>query len=385
MNIKELLGTTEWCQIYKWSENPFTLKININSEAFVTLEDISITLIDHTKSGGITNVVGSPGIGKTELAMQLVRALQKHNYKVAYIDLSGTDMQITTFIGMIIKQIPPGWLRKLRKNDIDTLIDHLNRVGRKHKVALIIDEAQNISNTTIADGIRKISDSCENVSTILFSLQNLVDTTPFRESLRRRVRTVQMRGMTLSEATELIARRIKLAGGVGIYPFTDEVISFLWRRSNKIPGVILQHCEELCRRNAREGTGGNIWLDYALTVFKERLPTPPVEKKIVEKIAIPKAPEEPSIPKTPLPLQAKQILSSLSEQQQEILLLAKDQPTFRIEQLASKLGTEYFSISTQMRRINKKLGGNVFVLARKEGKNKIWKLADNYKLLFSKG
>jgi len=391
-SIKDLMEIKSWTHFYNWAHNPFTIKVNIPSQFFVTQQDTISTIIDHIKNNGIINVIGSPGMGKTELAMQLFSQIRDH-YNVAYIDLSGMEMNIKVFNEKILEQIPPGFLlkRRIKKTkNTDLIIQHLNKT-RKHNnhILLMIDEAQNISDTVVIDAMRKISDNCNNTTLLLFSLQNLSDIQPFRESLRRRIKVVQMRGVDITEANELIEKRIKFAGGDGIHPFTNDIIDFLWRISGKVPGVILQQCEELCRQNASEGKNEKIMLETALLVLKEKR-MPPAEKpelvkeeplyvKKVKKIE----PETPA-PKVPDTLQAKQILSALSNQQQEILLLAKDLPMFTMRELSSKLGAEYFSVSTQIRRINKKIGGEVFVLIRKEGKNKFWKLGDNYKILFSR-
>jgi len=332
-------------------------------------------------------------MGKTELSMQIVSNLRHYNnYKVAYIDLSGTEMNVNVFVKRIFEEIPHGlFFRGLKKENINSIVRHLNKTGKKHHVVIIIDEAQNISDNVVTDAIRRISDNCKNTTMVLLSLQNLLDLQPFRESLRRRVKVVQMRGFDITEANELIEKRIKFAGGNGIHPFTNDVVDFLWRRSGKVPGVILQQCEEICRQNAREGKNEKIMLETALFMFKEKRMPSSVEKTELVKTWKPpyvkkvkKLEPETPIPQVPDTFQAKQILSLLSDQQQDILLLAKDLPVFTIQELCSKLGAEYFSVSTQIRRINKKIGGEVFVLVKKEGKNKFWKLGDNYKLLFSR-
>lgn len=389
-SLNDILAEPRWPSFYNWKKNPFRLKVGVDSSAFLLLKDVDRVIIENIETGDITNVVGSAGIGKTEHALQIQQTLSRKGYKTAYIDLSGTEMDIKSFARQLLSQIPLPWWKRRKKDaeNIDTIVSHLCRCGQRHKIAILIDEAQNLTDPHVTDALRRISDSCKNTTIILFSLQELMSIPVFRESMRRRMKMVSMRTLELSEAHELIRKRLMAVGGDGIQPFAPEVINFIWQKAKRLPGTILRYCEEISTKNVSVSRLKEINLDNALSLLGERwrvAASISPRASVVEAKPPEKAPleikTEREVP--PLSMQAKRVLEMLSPQQQKLLLFAKDHPAFTIEDIASEFDIDRHSITTQMRRINNKQRDIVFQPIKKVGKKKIWKLADNYKILFS--
>ncbi|MDI6655318.1 MAG: AAA family ATPase [Candidatus Hydrothermarchaeota archaeon] len=387
MPVQYKLPVSDWVEFYRWKENPFKVKVSGENNLFVPLEELKMNIIDRARAGDIINITGSTGIGKTEWALQLYRWLREAGWVTAYIDLSGTEMNLDVFLDAVWHQLHPSILMRLfSKATIETVLQHMKKITKKRPTGIIIDEAQNITDRRVTDAIRRINDNCKDVSIILFSIDDLTKNEAFRESIRRRMSLLSMRGMTLDESESLFTKRIRNAGGEGLAPLSRELVEFLWRKSNKVPGLMLHYAEDICIHNARVTQLKTIGPDLASSVLEVPvMPSVELERprvKVVKEVKV--APEKPLVvPKIPATVQLKRVLEALSPQQQTVLLATTDIGTFMIEELASKLGMDYNVVRTQLNRINKKVGADVFVLVKKVGKNKYWKLADNYRILFS--
>jgi general secretion pathway protein A len=239
---------TDCTKFYGFSENPFAA--SPDPEFFFPSESHSEALasllygINHRK--GFVLILGEAGIGKTALIHHLINTLDAQVKTVLFPQSQIPFEQILK--GMLLKlELPLGL--ETKGSMMHALYDHLiGCLARDEKVAVIIDEAENIGLDVIEE-VRLLANLETSTSKLLQIV--LVGQLGLREKLRadvirqikqRIVISCEIKPLTEEESLRYIAHRLKIAGSGCSKVFTDEALSLICRYAKGIPLALNTLC-----------------------------------------------------------------------------------------------------------------------------------------------
>jgi len=256
---------------YKLRENPFHLTPDpaylfmsrVHEEAYTHLEYAVL------ENKGFVVITGEIGSGKTTLINLLLSKIQQ-NIQVGVINQ--TLVQPTEFIKMVCQEFELPTDSRDKAELLDQLHSFLlQQFASRKRVTLIIDEAQNLPNSTIEE-IRMLSNlESEKHHLIQMMLvgQPELKAKLQQKSLEQFVQRVtvycHLSGLELDETSRYINHRLEVAGAEQQDLFTVEAIAAIHEYSRGIPRLI------------------NILCDAALVYgFADELPI--IDKKVVEDV-----------------------------------------------------------------------------------------------------
>lgn len=355
-----------WYENYGWKSNPFT--IDPVPDTFI-IEDIHSKVVESIYSGDVLNLYGETGTGKTSLLRMLEKNL-KGEFVPVFIDpldlpqyapADASSRQYEGFLNKLKKDALRNPLSILRKLLGSTLLENLKATYRKKRLVLLIDEAKDISDPLIPSYFRSIKNSGANCAIVLTSIDPLSKFEVFKDSLRFvRVKYLQMRRISLSEAKLMLTKRIESVGGKGIRPFDDRTLKYLVEISDYVPIAILGNAEDVLKYVSSNGNPNEVGMEDISSAVIESRPKAtgkaeePAEEKAGEKSVETgqKARREgkTETEKTQAPKESEMLFKNLTPTQRKIVdALRKSDMT--AEELCRELGVNYGVVFPELYRL----------------------------------
>ena len=233
-----------WFHAYKWEDNPFSIKPNMN---LVGLEKEKELLHHHITSGTICLLTGNTGTGKTSL-LRLVKK-ELGNERVVYLNAEELD----EFFDL------HKYLRKQRP-----LIEKI--LFRKPKDFILLLDEGHASDTQLKNHIKTLYDNGVLKGVVMAQTKPPFD---YSDSFKHRIgnRIVRMKKLTDDCARELIELRTDAK-----HPFSQEAISTLVKRAQHNPRKLLEACELVAlylSPRIKSGEISEIARDHAESVLDE--------------------------------------------------------------------------------------------------------------------
>jgi len=195
---------------------------------------------------GFISITGEVGTGKTTLIHYLLMNLDD-KVKTAFI--FHPSITFEELLEIILKERYLEITGKDKKTLLHHFVEYLSRIGRDETLAVIIDEAQHLSEETLQE-LEELSDLACLVSgrlKIVFVGQpefiNMLNS-PNLKTLNQRIGIRhEITTMTAEESRGYIEHRLKLVGSSTSKTFTPKAISIIIEHANGIPRVINIVCD----------------------------------------------------------------------------------------------------------------------------------------------
>jgi len=226
---------------FKWNSNPFTFQIT--PSIFVGYAKELNEIATGIQSGSkFSLLLGPTGSGKTTMLKFLEQRFS--GTRIIYISKPPRDAKdwVTVFERITKKRLS---LRKKRIN-LYNLNEHINKALKSQRLLLFVDECHEASTESL-EWLRALADQVQNISVVLAGLPVFESTmkSNLETFMRRVVSRVELGSLTKSETRELIKRRIEMAGGEDIRPFSHNIIDYVYDRTGGFPREVLRVCNEL--------------------------------------------------------------------------------------------------------------------------------------------
>jgi general secretion pathway protein A len=195
---------------------------------------------------GFISITGEVGTGKTTLIHYLLMSLDD-KVKTAFI--FHPSITFEELLEIILKERYLEVTGKDKKTLLHHFVEYLSRIGRDETLAVIIDEAQHLSEETLQE-LEELSDLAYLVSgrlKIVFVGQpefiNMLNS-PNLKTLNQRIGIRhEITTMTAEESRGYIEHRLKLVGSSTSKVFTPKAISIIIGHAKGIPRVINIVCD----------------------------------------------------------------------------------------------------------------------------------------------
>jgi general secretion pathway protein A len=190
---------------------------------------------------GFIQVTGEIGAGKTTLCRALLKNLDKKVHSALVFNPKLSELELLQTIVEDFGIVPKG---RRRKDYFDSLNQFLlEELEKGYNAIVIIDEAQLLSPRAL-EQIRLLSNletSTQKLLQIILmgqpELKDLLDREDLHQLYQRITIRCHLRALTLEEATEYVAHRLKIAGSNEVF-FTRDAIDTLFTLSGGIPRLI---------------------------------------------------------------------------------------------------------------------------------------------------
>ncbi|MGO9215073.1 MAG: AAA family ATPase [Syntrophales bacterium] len=195
---------------------------------------------------GSISITGEVGTGKTTLIHYLLMNLDN---KVRTAFIFHPSITFKELLEIILRELDLEVTGKDKKDLLHDLVEYLLHVGNDETVAVIIDEAQNISKETLQE-LEKLSDLGPLASgrlQIVFvgqlEFENMLSS-PNLKILNQRIKIrSKITTLTAEESREYIEHRLKIVESSTSKVFTPKAISIIIEHANGIPRVINIVCD----------------------------------------------------------------------------------------------------------------------------------------------
>jgi general secretion pathway protein A len=236
-------------EFYGFQEKPFTI---VPDPAFLYLSDkhrLALSYLEYGLMDGVGFILlsGEIGTGKTTLIKQLLTQLET-DMEVAVI--FNTNVSAEQLLELILNEFELKPEARGKASYLDTLNQFLiGKHGSGHRVLLIVDEAQNLSQEALEE-IRMLSNLQTDKDPLLQILT--VGQPGFRTRLQhpslaqlaqRIVVSYHLAPLSLEETKSYISHRLKVAGGKNDQLFTPEAVERIFHHSGGIPRNINVLCD----------------------------------------------------------------------------------------------------------------------------------------------
>src|SRR4030042_4754261 len=227
---------------FNWDSNPFTFQIT--PSIFVGYAKELNDMLRGLQTGNkFSLLLGPTGSGKTTMLKYLEQKFNGHT-KIIYISKPPKDARdwVTVFERITKSRIP------FRKKSINlyNLNEHVKKGLKGRKLLLFVDECHEASLESL-EWLRALTDHVDNLSVVLAGLPVFEST--MKSNLETFMRRAGTRGelgnLSRSDTRELIKRRIELAGGDDIRPFSHNIIDYVYERTGGFPREVIRVCNEL--------------------------------------------------------------------------------------------------------------------------------------------
>jgi len=255
--IKHIIGKvtekpkdTMYLNFYGLKENPF----NVTSDpSFLYLskehrEALTYLMYGIRERKGFLEITGEIGAGKTTLCKALLSEIEKEAKTSFILNSNLSEIQL---LDAIIEDFGLKPLKKTKISLLRTLNNFLlEELKKKNNVVLILDEAQNIKNSTL-EAIRLLSnletDKDKLFQIILVGQPELRKklNSPSLLQLRQRIGVrFHINPLAQDEIDKYIYHRLTVAGSRGNLRFTKEAIEEIYKYSGGIPRLINLVCDK---------------------------------------------------------------------------------------------------------------------------------------------
>jgi len=238
----------------------YTNFYNLKSKPFTLLPDPEYLFLSHKHKtalvyleyglmdqAGFTVVTGEIGTGKTTLIKYFLNKLDDST-KVAYI--FNTNITPQQFVKAILQELEIRPSTEDKSEILDALNQFLiHEYALRHKVILIIDEAQNLSLSTLEE-IRMLSNLQTEKDHLLQivlvgqpSLKNKLRHPHLKQFSQRVTVNYHLIPLDLEETRDYIHHRLKVSQAQDINLFTEKAINTIYHSSKGIPRLINILCD----------------------------------------------------------------------------------------------------------------------------------------------
>jgi len=226
---------------FNWNTNPFTFQIT--PSIFVGYTKELNDMLTGLQSGNkFSLLLGPTGSGKTTMLKFLEQKFQ--DVRIIYIPKPPKDAGdwVTVFEKVTKSRF------QIRKKSINlyNLNEHVKKSLKGRRLLLFVDECHEASLESL-EWLRSLTDQIDGLSVVMAGLPVFESTMKSNlETFIRRVGTkVELGNLSKSETRELIKRRIELAGGDDVRPFSHNIIDYVYERTGGFPREVLRVCNEL--------------------------------------------------------------------------------------------------------------------------------------------
>ncbi len=207
---------------------------------------------------GFFLVIGDIGTGKTTLARHLLKMLDDSDYACGMMSntrVEGEDLIVTMLTAFDLDA---------RAGNMDSLLSKLHEFAHKlqakgRQAVLIIDEAQNLSNSALEDlrgALTSEGDAQPLMHCLLIGQPGLQERISSDSSLKSIADCVsnscQLESLTIEESTGYLMHRLRMVGWDNNPVFTEDTLAALHSNSNGIPRQLNTMCGRLLLYGALE-------------------------------------------------------------------------------------------------------------------------------------
>jgi len=232
-------------KLYGFSEKPFEVN---HDPRFLYLTPSHRNALDSMIDGiknrrGFISITGEVGTGKTTLVYSMLGHLDK-KVKTVYIVHSTfpfKELLKTILLKLnlvVVEESEPAFLYRLAK--------HLTRMVSDETIAIIIDEAQNLSEEVI-QRLQTFSDLESKVIQVLLvgqpELEDKLNSQRLRQFKQRMSIKRQIRALTGEESMDYIDHRLRLVGSSSSQMITPKAMSMICSYAQGIPRLINILCD----------------------------------------------------------------------------------------------------------------------------------------------
>lgn len=343
MNKRELGG---WYSKIGWKTNPFILDIQPHLIAGCR-EEIRELVKNINESQKYILITGPTGSGKT-MVLKLIFEM----FSPVYMPKPPTQPE--EFIGIIEGTIlKPTVLDRILRRDRITIYNLANEINRKYNgkpLLFLVDEAHE-TNIAVLEWLRTIVDQVDGATVVIAGLPVFKEThLSSLETLKQRVTLdIELNGLSKDDTIELIRKRIESAGGRNLEPFSYDTINEIYRRTGGFPREVIKMCNHLVHQAIERNSQA---IDISYFGKKEEIDAA---------------------------IDAREIISSLTEKQREIVWIVSKTDGITPAELVSRMNlSDYMSEVHALRAINN-------ILRRLEGQGVVSreKIGRSYKYIIS--
>jgi general secretion pathway protein A len=187
---------------------------------------------------GFTLLVGDSGTGKTTLICSLI-AHRHRNLRIAL--LTNPKLDFNQMMQVAMSQLAPGWSGQTQLDLTEGFAELLDDLGPDERIAIIIDEAQELSDDTL-EGLRLLSNvdtsEARRLHIILVGQSELIArlSGPAMRSLNQRIGArALLKPLRPAEVREYIDCRLRAKGGAASRIFASTALTYLVSHSGGIP------------------------------------------------------------------------------------------------------------------------------------------------------
>jgi general secretion pathway protein A len=236
-------------EFYGFSEKPFEVTPNPKFLYFTSSHREALnTMMKGIKNRcGFVCITGEVGTGKTTLIHSLLNRLDE---KVKTVFIFHTLITFKELLTNILLELDLEVMEKSKEALLKHLVEYLlHRLGKDETLAVIIDEAQNLSKEVMEE-VGKLSELEPQIAVrlqIIFvgqpEFEDILNLPGLRQlnqriGIRRKINT-----LTEEESKEYIEHRLKLVGSSSSETFTLKAISMIISYAQGIPRVINILCD----------------------------------------------------------------------------------------------------------------------------------------------
>jgi general secretion pathway protein A len=240
-------------EFYGFSEKPFEVIPDPKFLYFTPSHREALnTMIKCIKNRwGFVCITGEVGTGKTTLIHAL---LDRHDEKVRIVFIFHTLITFRELLRNILLELELKVSEKSKEALLSHLVEYLSyRLGRDETLAVIIDEAQNLSKEVMEE-IGKLSELKPQISVrlqIIFvgqpEFEDKLNSPGLKQLYQRIGIRREIKALTKEESNEYIEHRLRLVGGNCSEAFTSKAISMIINYAQGIPRVINILCDNAFR------------------------------------------------------------------------------------------------------------------------------------------
>lgn len=257
-----------WYKEFGWKSNPFEKRLLEPINNFISGYEKERRKLNYFVIDKLPVVIinGKEGYGKTTLLLWLKEELNKYK-GVVIVDYISKEINFIKFINTLLdpiltfKEKLAGFGSKITTKSLGLIKDNnllsiynaiyfkkveldLNKMGdllssrlKGRPLVLIVDDFNSLDEKLISL-LKILLESDINIQIAIASEQQ-VEKVSKKEHIK-----INLDGLNLDECKDMLSKRIIASGGNGLNPFTQDIISVLYKKSKGCPLTFLELCRE---------------------------------------------------------------------------------------------------------------------------------------------